>query len=346
MEKNYLNEIIVGGVLLGLTILAALLLKPILMSIIFGFVLVFIFAPLYNWLHKRVKSKNGAAIIMTIFLIIVITVPLILAIPFVVNQALKIFTFAQQIDFVKIFETLLPSLTSSETVAAQIDSVLHNFITGLTSGMINSVSNFLINIPVTLLQLTVVIFTFFFVMRDKEEFIDYLKSVLPFHKEVQERLLKATKDVTISVLYGQVIIGFVQGLVAGLGFFLFGAPSALLFMILAIFAGVLPIVGPSIVWIPMSVYLLATGHNIASLGVVIFGIASIIVDNILRPIVIARRGMINPLLALLGTIGGLILFGILGLILGPLIIAYLLIFIEVYKNKRLNGLSGVLVKEG
>jgi len=187
------------------------------------------------------------------------------------------------------------------------------------------------------LQLTVVLFTFFFTIRDKSEFIEYLKTILPFSKDVQERLLKATKDVTISVLYGQIIIGFVQGLVAGLGFFLFGAPSALLFMILAIVAGVLPIVGPSIVWIPMAVYLLATGNNVASLGVVIFGIASIVVDNILRPIVISKRARMNSLLALLGTIGGLVFFGIIGLVLGPLIIAYLIIFIEIYKNKRFSG---------
>jgi predicted PurR-regulated permease PerM len=175
-------------------------------------------------------------------------------------------------------------------------------------------------------------------MRDKQEFIDYLKSILPFSKDVQEKLLKATKDVTASVLYGQVIIGFVQGLVAGLGFFLFGAPSPMLFMILAIIAGVLPIVGPSIIWIPMAVYLLATGNNVASIGVVIFGIASIIVDNVLRPMVISKRVMMNSLLALLGTIGGLIFFGVLGLVLGPLIIAYLLIFLEVYKSKRFSGL--------
>jgi predicted PurR-regulated permease PerM len=338
MEKNYLNEIVVAAVLIILSILAFLLLKPILFSIIFAFVLVFIFAPLYNLLYKKTKSKNWTAILITILLIIVIVVPLIFLVPFLVTQAIKVFTFAQQIDFVTILEKLFPSLAGSDALTAQIDTVLHSFITNLTSGMVDAVSNFLINIPTTLLQLTVVLFTFFFVIRDKDEFIGYLKTVLPFSKDVQERLFKATKDVTASVLYGQIIIGFVQGLVAGLGFFLFGAPSALLFMILAIVAGVLPIVGPSIIWIPMAVYLLATGNNISSLGVVIFGIASIIVDNILRPIVISKRAMMNSLLALLGTIGGLVFFGIIGLVLGPLIIAYLLIFLEIYKNKRFSGL--------
>jgi predicted PurR-regulated permease PerM len=202
----------------------------------------------------------------------------------------------------------------------------------------NSVISFLKDFPIVLLQLTVVFFTFFFVLRDKEDFIEYLKTILPFTKEIQDRLLKATKDVTVSVLYGQIIIGFVQGLVAGIGFFLFGIPDAWLLMILSILAGVLPIVGPSLVYIPVALYLVIMGNNVAGLGILIFGLASAVVDHILRPIIISKRLMMNSLLALLGTIGGILLFGVLGLILGPLIIAYLLIFLEIYRNKKFTGL--------
>jgi predicted PurR-regulated permease PerM len=333
------NNIIVTIILAVLAVLSFFILKPIFMSIIFGFVLVFIFAPLYNLIHKKIKSKNLSSAIITIILLLLIIIPLIFLIPLMINETIKIYTFAQNIDFVTPIEKLFPSLAQSDVLAAEVDSVLHSFMTNLTTGMLNSVSNFLMNLPVISLQFTVVFFTFFFVMRDKEEFIIYLKMILPFSKEIQEKLLKATKDVTASVLYGQIVIGFIQGMVAGLGFFLFGAPNALLFMILASIAGVFPIVGPAIVWVPMAIYLIVTGNNVAGLGVVIFGIASIVVDNLLRPIIISRRLMINSLLALLGTIGGLILFGVLGLIIGPLIIAYLVIFLEVYRTKRISGLN-------
>jgi predicted PurR-regulated permease PerM len=332
------NRIVILIVLAVLAVLSFFILQPVLMSIIFGFVLVFIFAPIYNLIHKKIKSKNISSSIITLLLLVVIIVPLIFLIPAVVNEVIKIYTFAQNIDFVTPLEKLFPTVSQSGVLSAEVDSILHSFITKLTTGMIDSVSNFLVGLPIILLQLTVVLFTFFFVMRDKEEIILYLKTVLPFSKEVQERLLKATGDVTMSVLYGQIVVGLIEGAIVGLGFFLFGIPNALFFMILVVIAGVFPIVGPPIIWVPMVIYLLITGNNIAALGVTMFGIASIIVENLLRPVLISKRLMINSLLALLGTIGGLLLFGILGLLLGPLIIAYFAIFLEIYRNKRFSGL--------
>ncbi|MFZ1970874.1 MAG: AI-2E family transporter [Candidatus Nanoarchaeia archaeon] len=332
------NKIVILVVLAVLAVLSFFILQPVLMSIIFGFVLVFICAPLYNLIHKKIKSKNLSASIITLLLLIVIVVPLIFLIPAVVNEVIKIYTFAENIDFVTPIEKLLPTMSQSGALSAEVDSILHSFITKLTTGMIDSVSNFLVDLPIILLQLTVVLFTFFFVMRDKEEIILYLKSILPFSKEVQEKLLKATGDVTVSVLYGQIVVGLITGAIAGVGFFLFGIPNALFFMILVIIAGVLPVIGAPIIWVPMVIYLLVTGNTVATLGVTIFGIASIIVENLLRPLLISKRLMINSLLALLGTIGGLLLFGVLGLLLGPLIIAYFAIFLEIYRNKKFSGL--------
>lgn len=342
MEDTYLNKILIAAVVIALVILSFFLLQPILMSIILGFVLAFIFVPVYNWIHKLIKSKNLSALIVTILLIAIIVIPIILFLPTMINESIKIFTGAQQLDFVTPLKNLLPSLFQSDTLSAQVDSILHTFITKLTTGAVDAVSNFLINIPVISLQFTVILFTFFFVMRDKEEFIEYIKSVLPFQKEIQEKLLKATKDVTTSVLYGHVIIGILQGLVAGTGFFLFGVPSPLLFTILAVIAGILPILGPALIWIPVAIYLLISGNNVPAIGVTIFGLASITVDSFLRPLIVSKRLTMNSLLVLLGMIGGFFIFGALGFILGPLVIAYLLIFLEVYRNKKFTGL---LVKQ-
>ncbi len=337
MEKSHLTDIIVAVISIVLIVLSFFLLRPILMSIIFGFVLVFIFSPVYNLLHKKIKSKNLCATIITLGLIIIIVALLILTVPIIVKEAVNLFTYAQEIDFRAIIQNLFPSLEQS-TLAAQIDSTLHVFITDLTTSILNSITTFLGDFPIIILQLTVVLFTFFFVLRDKEDFLEYVRSVLPFPKDIQERLLKATKEVTASVLYGEVIVGLVQGIIAGIGFFLFGVPNPILFTVLAIIAGVLPIVGPTIIWAPLAIYLLITGNNVAALGVSIFGIASGLVDNFLRPVIVAKKLMMNSLLALLGTIGGILLFGVLGFILGPLIIAYLLIFLEVYRNKKFTGL--------
>ena len=155
------NNIIVAAILISLAVLSFFILKPIFMSVVFGFVLVFIFAPIYNLIHKKIKSKNLSSAIVTIILLVIIIVPLIFLIPFLLNETIKIYTFAQNLDFVTPIEKLLPLITQSESLAAEFGSVLHSFTTNISTGIFNSVSNFLMNLPVISLQLTVVFFTFF-----------------------------------------------------------------------------------------------------------------------------------------------------------------------------------------
>ena len=189
-----------------------------------------------------------------------------------------------------------------------------------------------------MLQLLVVFFTFFFVLRDKDKLLDYIQSLLPFSKDVEKKLFTQTKGITMSVLYGQVVIGILQGLIAGIGFFIFGVQSALLLTLLAAVAGIFPVIGTAIVWVPVSIYLMTTGNNVSAVGVFVFGIIASTIDNILRPMFVAKRTTLPVSISLISMIGGFFLFGILGFILGPLIVAYLLIILEIYRNKKVPGL--------
>ena len=152
-------------------------------------------------------------------------------------------------------------------------------------------------------------------------------------KEVEKKLFKSSKDMTVSVLYGQVVIGIFQGIIAGVGFFIFKVPNALLLTFFAALAGIFPIIGTALVWVPVVIYLLIAGDSISAIGVMIFGICSSLMENLVKPIFISKRTNMNTSLILVGMIGGLLLFGILGIILGPLIIAYLLIVLELYRDK-------------
>jgi predicted PurR-regulated permease PerM len=141
----------------------------------------------------------------------------------------------------------------------------------------------------------------------------------------------------MSILYGQIVLGIVQGIIAGLGFFIFRVPNSFILTLLAILAGVFPIIGTSIVWIPVMIYLLIAGNTFSAFGVAIFGISSSIIENLFKPIWISRLTKVNSSIILIGMIGGLLMFGILGVILGPLILSYLLIVLEIYRNKKIPG---------
>ncbi|MBU2503844.1 MAG: AI-2E family transporter, partial [Nanoarchaeota archaeon] len=172
--------------------------------------------------------------------------------------------------------------------------------------------------------------------------VEYVKSLLPFSKEIEKKLFEQTKGITSSILYGQFIVGILQGVVIGISFFIFKVPNPLFLTILAVILGILPIIGTSLVWIPIAVYLFSTGSFFSAWGIIIFGLISSNVDNILRPMIVSRRTNINTGILFTSMVGGLFFFGILGLILGPLIISYLFIIIELYRGK---GKSGIVTQE-
>jgi predicted PurR-regulated permease PerM len=335
MEQDYFKKIMTAVILILLVVLAFFLLKPIIMAIIFGIILAFIFTPVYDFIFKYIKRKNITALLMCLILIILIVVPLWYIAPIAIQQSIKFYMNSQNIDFVTPLKTIFPSIFQSDAFANEIGSAIRTFVTNTTNSLMNSLSNLILNFPKLLLQFLVTFFTFFFVLRDKGELIEYIQSLIPFSKDVEKRLFKSSKDLTISILYGQVLLGIVQGITAGIGFFIFGVPNALLITLLAAIAGIFPIVGTTIVWVPVAIYLLIAGNTVSAIGVVFFGLISSVIEAFFKPIFISRRAKMSTPLVLFGMVGGLLLFGLLGIILGPLILAYLFIVIEAYRNKKL-----------
>lgn len=334
MDEDYFKKVMTAILFILLIVLSFFVIKPILISIIFGVILAFVLTPLYNKIYKLTKNKNFSVSIIAFFLVLIIMLLFWFLTPIVIDQSLKIFVASQQMDIITPLKEIFPPLFASEAFSTQIVATIHAFITKTTNFLMNQFTDLLINLPALSLQLIVVAFTFFFVLRDKEELISYIKSLLPFPEEIERRLFESTKGLTTSIIYGQVLIGILQGIIAGVSFFIFGVPNALLLTFLAAITGILPMIGPVIVWVPVDIYLFVAGNRFEAMGVLIFGLIASTIDNILRPIIISRATKMSSSLVLIGMIGGLFLFGILGLILGPLILAYLLIVLELYRKKK------------
>lgn len=338
MDETYINRVVATVFFVALIVLTYFLIQPILMSIVLGIILAFMFNPIFKLFRKKIKSKNLVAFLMCTILILVIVLPLWFLTPVFINQTVRAYIALQQVDLVGVLATLFPHFFSSEVFSHEVETIINTFIVNSTNSIVKYFANFLLNLPTLLLQLTVVLFTMFFVLRDKDEIIAYIKSILPFSKEIEKKLFSYSEAITSSVIYGQVIIGAIQGLVLGLGLFIFGVPNALILSLIAVILGILPIVGTFLVWAPLALFLFIQGESLQSLGVVIFGTLSSTIDNFLRPIFVSRMTRFHSGLVLIGMIGGLIMFGVLGLILGPLILAYFLIVLEVFRNKKTPGI--------
>ncbi|VVB79691.1 AI-2E family transporter [uncultured archaeon] len=339
MDSEYFKKVITTVLIVGLIILSLFIIKPIFIAVIAGILLAFIFNPLYELIFKLTKSRNISAGLVCLFLFLLIFIPFWFLTPMIVDETFKIYLAAQKIDFAALLQSIFPSIFHSQAFAAQVSSITSSFISKTMNSILNGFSDLILDLPNVLLQLLVVAFTFFFVLRDKNEILDYIRGLLPFSKEVEKKIFESSKDITYSVLYGHVVIGLLQGVIVGISFLIFSVPNALFLTLLACVAAVIPVLGAPFVWIPVAVYLFIAGNNGAAWAIVGFGLFAGIIDNILRPLIVSKRTKISTLLITLGMVGGLLFLGILGLIIGPLILAYLLIILEIYRDK--NSVGGI-----
>jgi len=196
------------------------------------------------------------------------------------------------------------------------------------------------------LKFAVTIFVFFFALRDGEKAIEYLKSISPLKKETEERFFKRFKDVTNSVLLGQILVGIIQGTVAGIGFFIFGVHNALLLTLISIGFSIIPMIGPAVVWFPVLVIMLISGKTDTAFLFLLYNLLlTSLIDNLIRPYVVSKKTQINSAIILVGMIGGFLVFGIIGFIIGPLILAYVLLVLEIYKKREYETKSEIEEKK-
>jgi predicted PurR-regulated permease PerM len=333
MEEEYFRKIMTVGIIGSLVVLCFFLLKPILLSIIAGFLLAFIFSPVYNLLHKKIKSKGGPAVILVLVLFAIIILAVWFLTPVVIDESIKLYRASQQMDIVTPLKNLLPNFFKSSEFTQEFGAAVKSFITKITNSLMNYLSNMLLDLPNIAAQILVTFFTFYYALRDKDTIMGYVQSLLPFSKEVQKKLFESTVGITSSVLFGQILIGLVQGVILGTAFFIFGVSNPLLLTVVAIFLCALPIIGPSFIGIPVAIFLLIGGNTISAIGILIFTAIASLADHFVRPFFIAKRAKMHSGLIIIGMVGGFILFGVLGFVLGPLVLAYLIIIIEIYRNK-------------
>ena len=321
---------------LFLVVLSFIVLRPIILAILAGLLLAYVFNPVYKKFLTIFREKNTTAFMMCLLILIFLFLPLWFLVPIVVKQVFDVYLYTQQVNVVNILKESLPSLFSSETFTREFGTALNNFISKSANLISSSFSDLLVNIPSLILQMVVVLFVFFFTLRDASLLAEYMKNLSPLNKDLEENLVKQFKDITFGVIYGQIIVGIIQGALAGIGLVIFGVPQALLLTIVAMFAATIPFIGPWLVWLPAAFVLISTGKVSAGIGLLIYGAVFVSwIDNVIRPYIISKRAKVHSVVIFVGMIGGLIIFGVLGIFLGPLILSYLLILIDLYKQKRL-----------
>jgi predicted PurR-regulated permease PerM len=174
----------------------------------------------------------------------------------------------------------------------------------------------------------------FFLLRDGVSIVGWLRAAVPLNNERRQLLFQKFAEVSRATVKGNLVVALVQGALGGLIFWLLGLPAALLLSVVMAFLSLVPAVGASLVWLPMAIYLYATGEwekasILVAYGALVIGLA----DNVLRPILVGRDTKLPDYIVLFSTLGGISMLGITGFVIGPLIAALFLSFWTIFSKE-------------
>lgn len=338
---------------LAIVLLGFFITKPFLPALFTGAIIAYLSYPLYQQILKKISNKDIASLMVAILIILLLTVPFLSIIGIVSKEAYDTYTSLSQqrlgTNFMKVIcrdESLWTCKTIKSFVGFlpkdDLDYYLQITIEKITGFIIKNVSGFLASVPSFILNFFVMIFVVYYLLKDGDAIAKRIKKILPLKESHKQHVFDRFHNVTHAMFYGNISIAIIQGAVGAVGFLVLGVPSPILWgFVMALFA-LIPYFGTAIVWLPAALNLIFAGylHSDNSLivrGIILIAYGLIVIssiDNILKPKIIGSKANVHPVLVLIGVLGGLNLFGFVGVFLGPMMLALLMTFIDIYEEEK------------
>ena len=310
--------------------------RPFLYTLVFAAVFMVLFRPLQIRISKLVKGREGIASFLTLLIIIVfVFVPLVflgLQISLEAKQLYLVLAEKNSQDaFLDVVRNILNYFQSIIPFSSELtmDTDLYlkqgfNWLAQNFGAIFSGVANILIDFLIFLVAL-------FFLFRDGYKLRRLLVKLSPLDDKDDNLILSKLEIAVNSVIKGRLLVAIVQGILIALGFFVFGIPNPVLWGSVAILTALIPGVGTSLVTIPGIIFLFLSNRPLSALGFVFWGIVIVgLIDNVIGPKFMSRGIQMHPFLIFLSVLGGIIFFGPVGFLLGPIIISTLFALLDIY----------------
>ena len=333
-----LTVVVSYGVLLLLIYLVFRISEPFLSALSWASILVTFFYPMHKRLANRFSSVQ-ASVISTVAVTVLLIVPAILLTTLFVRQAISISRGVQH----SIVEQHAPVIARSWSWIAHhvpgidpnadIFDTLEQGIEKQAGYLAERIGTILKNIAAFIFDLFVMTFAMFYFFRDAGKILSAVRSIMPFDAEHQDAMIIQIRDLISASVITSLVVAAIQGALGGLGFALVGLPAPVFWGVLMGFFSLIPVVGSGLIFVPASLWLGFTGHwGRAVLLLVICAGVSTVLDNVLRPLLLGGRTELSGLVVFISVVGGVNLFGMLGLVLGPILIAVAAGVLSVYRE--------------
>jgi len=313
--------------------------------------LAFIFYPVHLWLTRMFRGRASlASLCLTTVVILVVMVPTIVSILVLANESValyqsgsqwlasgrlqEVFARLQESAPARASKILLPVLQSWNVdltaMAMKAGNALSGFLVSQAADIAKNLATFVVDFFLTT-------FALFFFFRDGARMVNAIRGFLPMEPEHKDMVLARLYDTLSAVVQGSLAVAVAQGVLLGLGLGVLGIPFAVLLGCGAAFSALLP-VGATGVWGPVALYLAVSGSLWKGILLAVWGTVVIgVVDNVIRPLIIGERAEIPTILLFFGILGGLQAYGLLGVFLAPVVIAMVVAFFRIYKERYSNG---------
>lgn len=329
--------------LVVVTALFFLLLKPFFAPVFWACAVSLVFYPVQLHLASRMGARPNLIAFTTLMLcIVVVVIPVLLILTSFVQEGANLFQKIESGEikpaaFIDQVRKALPFLqTGLDWLGMDMDALKER-----ASGGAMAASGFVAKNAFSLgqstfrffLQLGLMLYMTFFLLRDGSKLVDLIARALPLGDAREKLLFSKFAEVTRATVKGNLVVAIVQGALGGLIFWILDLPAPVLWAVVMAVLSLIPAVGAALVWAPFAVYLFATGDVISAVVLVAYGVLVIgLSDNVLRPILVGRDTKLPDWLVLLSTLGGLVLFGIHGFVIGPLIAALFIVFWQIFSR--------------
>jgi predicted PurR-regulated permease PerM len=304
--------------------LAFRVVSPFLAPLAWAAIFAVMFSPLKAQLRQR-TSQTQAALATTLIAALLVVGPVVLIISLLVQE------LPQTIDYFKNLEATMPANVESwwDMLRARVPltlpedpgSLISQGLQRLFAAVAPRAGAILADAAGAVGSLFIMLFILFFFLRDGEWYEAKIRSLLPMPPDEGEALLTSTRDMVVASVGTGVVVAATQGAIGGLAFWILGIGSPVVWGVAMAFCALIPMVGSALVWLPASLWLLATGELGRAIAMIVIGVAVIgTVDNVLRPLLLSGRTTAGGLVVFIGLLGGVSAFGFIGIVLGPIVL--------------------------
>lgn len=331
MDSKKLETSFFIALLLIVMLAAFFIYLPFLNAIVLALTFFIIFRPLYEKLVKVFRqSKILAAFSVIVLVCAVIIVPLIFFGFQIFGEAKQIYISVVNSNGI-FLEKISSSLQSSfQKLVPDFSFDLNGYARQTISWSVQNIGLIISGLVNVFLTFFLSLFAFYYLLKDGDKLKRYLVAIIPFSSKDAEMIFSKLHLMASSVIRGSLITAILQGILLGLGFFIFGVPQAAFWGAVSVIAALIPLIGIYLVMAPAAAYLLIVGSAFPAMGLVLWGIAVGNAVGFYFPYLIKQKAKINPFLILLSVLGGLVIFGPTGFIIGPLILSLLFALLSIY----------------